>query len=457
VYQSESSVDHDKVTRYRSRMTRLLAFAITTLLPAAVWGTPLDLSLNIQEARLKNGLHLIVLEHHTAPIISYQSWFHVGSSDETAGKTGIAHLFEHMMFNGTKKYPQGMFDSKIEKVGGTNNAFTTRDYTGYFEEVAKENLELIVELESDRMKNLIIDPKSLEREREVVLEERKLRLDNSIFGKALQELYFKAFTTSPYRWQVIGYEGDVEGLTVEDCQEFFKTYYSPNNATIVIAGDVTFKEAYRLVKKYYGKIPSSDIPVNKFKSEPEQKKEIRSTLKLPAQTEILLIGYKLPAHGSVNEYPLGILNQILFQGASSRLERKLIYEKRLVTSISGSLELKKYPSLMLISASLHPGVNSDKVLGAIEQVIDKIQKELVTEKELQKAINQRISSRVSSMRRISGLASSLAYNQVARGDYKRLLKDLEKYQQVTRKEIRQAALQIFNPKQRTIVKVVPEK
>jgi len=434
----------------------LLCSSILHAVESPSTASSLGLSLNIQETVLENGLRLIVLEDHRSPLFSFQSWFNVGSADEHPGKTGIAHLFEHMMFNGTPKYPQGKYDSEIEKFGGSNNAFTSRDYTGYYVDIEKEQLEQIIKLESDRMVNIFINPDTLDRERQVVLEERKLRVDNSLYGRGMEELYLKAFKTSPYRWPVIGFQKDVEGISVKDCENFYKTFYSPNNAIVVIAGDVKYKDVLKLAKKYYGKIPSSKLPTRQFKKETQQKEERRSELHLPAQSEILLIGYKIPALNDVNEYAYKILNQILFYGASSRAQKKLVYEKQLVTNLGSDMDLRKDPSLLIISASLHPGKKGREVEKVLENVLKKVKTELITPAELQKAVNQRISSRVSSMKTMSGLASSLAYYEVMYGDYKKLLSDLEKYQTVTAEDIRKAAKQVFQTKQRTVVTIIPK-
>ncbi|HLB58876.1 MAG TPA: pitrilysin family protein [Bdellovibrionota bacterium] len=439
-------------------MLQILFYVFLLLSTAlALPSSSLQLSLQIKDATLDNGLHLIVIEDHAAPIVSYQTWFNVGSADDPNGKTGIAHLFEHMMFNGTPRFPQGKYDAEIERYGGENNAFTDRDYTGYYATIAKEQLELIAKLESDRMAHLIIDPTSLSRERKVVLEERNLRVDNSLFGKAYETLYLTAFLNSPYRWPIIGLSKDIEGLSVQDCQTFFKTFYAPNNATIVIAGDVTFKKAIRLVKKYYGKIKSFPIPSSTRAVDPPQTEERRVILRFPAQSEMLLIGYKIPGLKDEDSHALKILAQILFHGASSRAEQRLLYEKQLVTSISGDLDIRKDPSLFIIVATPHPGVKSEKVMSALEDIFSDIKRKPVSSEELQKAKNQRLSSTVESLRTVAGLSSSAAYFQTMYGDYHRMLTELDRFQAVKAGQVQKIAQRILENSQRTIVTVVPEK
>lgn len=434
---------------------KLFINILLLLLVKTSFGSPLNLKLQIKEATLPNGLHLIVLEDHKAPLFSYQTWFNVGSSDELPGKSGIAHFFEHLMFSGTKKYPLGKYDELIEAHGGTNNAFTTNDVTAYYVDISKDQLELIVNLESDRIHNLIINDQIIAREKNVVLEERKQRLENDLIGRANELLFLSSFPDSPYGIPTIGLKKDIENLSLKDCEEFYRTYYSPNNATIVVAGDVNFDQVLKLVKKYYGSIPASKIAARQ--PIPITKKPLPYVaLKMPSQGEVLAMGYRIPPIKEADFYPLNLLIQILFQGASSRTERILIYEKKLVTEVIGNLTLRKTPSLFYVYAYPHTGVSAKKIEDELIEIFKNISEKGVSEDELNKARNQRLSSTVVNLRRAMGLASNLAYFQLMFGDYNRLLTDLDQYQKVTTNDIKIAAKKLFDSSSMTVVVVMPE-
>ena len=282
-------------------------------------------SIEARRYRYANGLRLLVLEDHSAPTFAYQTWYDVGSRDEEPGRTGLAHLFEHMMFKGTRAVPDGEFDRILDEAGAEGqNAYTTQDHTTYIEELPRERLELIMKLESDRMRNLVINDRSFATERDVVQNERRYRNENSPEGRMYQELYGLAFTRHPYHWPVIGYAEDLERMSAADARAFYDAHYSPNNAVIVVSGDVRAGEVRDLVEKYYGGIPMTQPSSPPRESEPEQRSPRRKTMRLNVQVEKLLMAFPIPAIGTEDIPALDVIQTLLSGGRSSRLRKSLV-------------------------------------------------------------------------------------------------------------------------------------
>ncbi|MCK4237170.1 MAG: insulinase family protein, partial [Candidatus Krumholzibacteria bacterium] len=250
-----------------------------------------EIELDVTETMLDNGLKVILMEDHSVPVISYQTFFRVGSRNERPGITGISHFLEHMMFNGAKRYGPKEFDRILESNGGYSNAFTSRDMTAYYEDFASDVLELVVDLDSDRMASLALDPKYLVSEMGVVKEERRLSIDNSIRGQMREELYALAYKAHPYKWPVLGWMSDLEGIDRSDCVNYYRTYYSPNNAVMIVVGDFDTEEALGLIHRYYDGIPAQEPPAQVRTSEPEQLGERRALVHKPAELPEILVGY----------------------------------------------------------------------------------------------------------------------------------------------------------------------
>ncbi|RYZ67376.1 MAG: insulinase family protein [Proteobacteria bacterium] len=279
----------------------------------------------VHRYEFKNGLRLLVLQDKTSPTIAYQTWFRVGSRDEDVKYTGLAHLFEHLMFKATKTMKDGEFDHILEAAGGEGmNASTSRDYTDYVQELPKDQLDLLARMESDRMVNLVVDDQQFKTEREVVQNERRYRNENSPDGLMYQEIYERAYSTHPYRWPVIGYEEDLNRMTAKDAAAFYKKHYAPNSATIVIVGDVEPAKALETVVKYYSGIPSVELKPNVRKAEPEQKATITKRMKLNTQVEKLMIGFKAPGFSHPDVPALMLVRSALANGKSSRLYKALV-------------------------------------------------------------------------------------------------------------------------------------
>ncbi len=300
--------------------------------------------LTVQEFTLANGLKVLLVEEHKAPVITVQIWYKVGSRNEIMGRAGLSHMLEHMMFKGTPKYGKGEFSKIIEKNGGNDNAFTSQDYTAYFENLAADKLELALELEADRMKGLLLDDKEFQLEREVVKEERRLRVEDVPMAYLIEQMHAQAFMVHPYHWPIIGWFNDLDAMTREDLKTYYEKYYVPNNATLVIVGDVKAETALPLIRKHFEGIPQGSPPPSLSVVEPEQKGERRIVVKRDAQLPFIYFGYKVPNFKSRDVHALAVLETILSTGKSARLYDALVYRKKQALQVgAGYSELSDRP------------------------------------------------------------------------------------------------------------------
>ncbi|MEK6577971.1 MAG: pitrilysin family protein, partial [Bdellovibrionota bacterium] len=312
----------------------------------------LGIHITLETNTLSNGLTIIFVEDHTVPIISYQTWFRVGSVDEQPGQTGISHLFEHLMFKGTPKYGPKEFFQQLEARGAEVNAFTTRDYTVYYENFIPSLLEKVIDMESDRMAHLKLDEEVLNSERMVVFEERKMRTDNSPEGKMQEALWALAYHRHPYRWPVIGYPQDLMSISVSQLIDYFKFHYQPSNATIVVVGDFNPSSTYKLIKKFYDSIPNRPRPRRQITDEPEQKEERRLIIRDRAAAERFAYAYHVTSAEHNDSFALDVLANILFEGTSSRAYRRLVEEKDIAMGLHGSAFTPAYPGLFIITGTM---------------------------------------------------------------------------------------------------------
>ncbi len=415
------------------------------------------LDLDIKSQQLPNGLKILILEDHTLPICTYFTFFKVGSRNEKPGITGISHLFEHMMFNGAKRYGPKEFDRILESNGGLSNAYTTNDFTAYFEDFPSDKLELIIDLDADRLENLLLNQENLTSEREVVKEERRLRTDNSNEGKLEEELYAAAFQAHPYHWPVVGWMGDIDAITREDCINYFKTYYAVNNATIIVVGDVDPQQAYKLIEKYYGPLkPGPAIP-KVVNSEPEQKGERRIWYHKEAQLPAFMAGFHIPSVQDQDVYILDLLQVILTEGESSRLYKTLVYDKQMATDVWSSYFYTIDPGLFYIYVGMKPNFTTEQAEKVLYDEIEKVKNVGVTEKELQKAKNILEAHLIKSMKTNNGRANLIGTYQTLLGDYSLLTKVIDKYKVVTIDDLKRVAQKYFTEKNRTVATLVPEK
>ncbi|MDX5583322.1 MAG: pitrilysin family protein, partial [Aureibaculum sp.] len=362
---------------------------------------------DVKSFTLKNGMKFIVVEDFTIPNANMYLFYKVGSRNEYQGITGLSHFFEHMMFNGAKKYGPKLFDQTMEFNGGANNAYTRNDITAYTNWFPASATEVIFDLEGDRISSLTIDPKMVESERGVVLSERRTGLENSPWRNLIQSVEATAFQEHPYHWPVIGYEDDMKNWTQEDLERYFKTYYAPNNCVVVISGAVKFEKIKQLAEKYLEPIPSQPAPPKVHIIEPPQTGEKRITVQKDVATPYLTIGYKTPEAKNKDYYALSILSSILSRGQSSRLYTELVDKQQLATQIFSDYSESFDPGLFYIYTVTNKGVKHEDLENAIYKEIDKIKNEGISEKELQKIKNQKLMEFYGQVETINGKSNNL--------------------------------------------------
>ncbi len=410
----------------------------------------------IARFELDNGLKLLTLQDASAPVVSYHTWFGVGSRHERPGKTGLAHLFEHLMFNETKNLPAGEFDRTLEAAGGEVNAATWVDWTFYYENVPSSELALVVRLEAERMQNLVLREPQVQSEKEVVANERRYRVEDDVEGAVNELLYKTAFTVHPYHWPTIGWMEDIEGFTTQDCEAFYGTYYAPNNATIVVVGDFDQEALLGEVAQHYGAIARAELPAHHFEREPEQAGERRLQIEKPTPTEKLALGYKAPALGEPDYAALTVLNEVLFGGKSSRLYRALIGEGELAGEARGSLAPSRDPALYEIWVSLREGRRAEEGLAVVEQVLADVARAGVSEQELEKAKNRLELGFLHGLETASGKAEQIGFYETVLQDAGRIFRQLELYRGVQAEAIRALAARRLVPAARTTILVRPK-
>jgi predicted Zn-dependent peptidase len=416
-----------------------------------------SLQLEVKEHKLDNGLTILTLEDHSAPIVSYQVWFKVGSRNERPGITGVSHLFEHMMFKGSKNIAPEEHAKLVQANGGVLNAWTSNDNTTYYDNLPSDKLELAIRLEAERQSNLNITAENLASEREVVKEERRLSTDNSPFGAVIEQLYAAAYTAHPYHWPVLGWMSDIDAIVLEDCQSYFKTHYAPSNATVVIVGDFKTDQAVALVKKYYGGMKSQPPGPPVKTVEPPQMGERRVTVHKIAQTPMFFAGYHIPNINHEDIIHLKVLAKILFQGQSSRTYQSLIYDKQIAINVGGGVDEQIDPGLFYVYATAKPGVTAEQVEKELYAELDRIAAETVTDRELEKAKNQLESEFYNGLQSVSSKASQVGYYQTIAGDYRKFFNQGVRIQKVTKEDLLRVAETYLTEKNRTVAILVPEK
>jgi predicted Zn-dependent peptidase len=427
--------------------------AAAVVVPAAAQ----DLRFPVQSETLPNGLRISVIEDHGVPAVTTFTLFRVGSRDEQTGRTGISHLFEHMMFNGAAKYGRGEFDRALESRGGTSNAFTAEDLTGYYDTFPSDALELVFDLEADRMAGLRIDEAALASEREVVKEERRLRIDNDVQGGMLELLNPLVYLAHPYRWPIVGFMDDLDAITVEDCREYFRIHYAPNNATLFVAGDVEPARVFALARAAYGTIPSQPPPPRRSVREPEQAGERRALLRRPAQLPQIMVAWPVAgtAAGAADVPVLDLIETVLGGGESSRLQRSLVRERGLATYAAVTHVYRLDASIFLVVAEARPGVAAADLESALYAEIDRLVRDGVAEPELQKARNVRTMALLRSLKTSAGKATQAAAYEAYFGSHARLFDAPAALAAVTPARIRAVAARTFSPEHRSIVTLVP--
>lgn len=412
---------------------------------------------DVKSFALKNGMKFLVLEDHSIPTANMYLFWKVGSRNEVPGITGLSHFFEHMMFNGSKNYGPKQFDRVMEANGGSNNAYTTENVTVYTDWFQKDALETIFKLESDRIADLSIDPKMVESERGVVLSERSTGLENSnyrLIGELVQSV---AFQEHPYMFPVIGFESDIKSWTQQDLETYFKTYYSPNNVTVVVTGDITLDQVQKLADQYMAPIAARGLPPRIRTVEPQQNGERRVTTYKDISTPNVLLAYHTPETGHEDYYALDLFSSILSSGNSSRLIKSLVMDTTIASKAVTFLGEGFDPNIFNIYAIAGDGISAPDLEKALLSQIDHIIKNGVTEAELQKVKNQKLMEFYHSLETINGKANSLGTYDVFFGDYRKMFDAPQAYQKVTTEDIKRVAAKYFTDRNRTVGYLLPEK
>ena len=437
------------------------AFVLLLALLAAPHGSPsaeeAAIELDVTVETLDNGLEVILLEDHSVPVISYWTFFRVGARNERPGITGISHFMEHMMFNGTEKYGPQEFDRVLEANGGYSNAFTSSDMTAYYEDFSSDVLELIVDLDSDRMQSLALDPQYIESELGVVKEERRLSIDNSVEGQMYEELFGLAYKAHPYSWPVLGWMSDLENMQREDCVDYFRVYYAPNNAVLIVAGDFDTDEALALIHRYYDDIPAQEPPAPVRTEEPEQLGERRARVHRPAELPQIIIGYHGPSAGSDDLYALDVLQALLTKGDSSRLYKKLVRDLGIAINVDSWFGWKIDPGLFIFDVKMKPGEDAAAGEEAIYSELEAIAENGVSEEELARVRKTLEADFIRSMQRVNGKARKIGRYEILFGDYTMIPKVPGLYRAVTNDDIQRVVRTYFTEKNRNVVTLVPEK
>ena len=406
---------------------------------------------------LKNGLTVLAHEDHTVPSVAYYTVFRVGSRNERPGITGLSHLFEHMMFNGSAKVKPKLFDQLIEAGGGYSNAFTNSDTTEYQEEFSTATLDTVLMLEADRMRALKLDTANVEQERGIVKEERRVHYDDSVEGAMQELLWNMAFVAHPYRWDTIGFMKDLDAIRLEDAQQYFRVHYAPNNAVVCVVGDFDTQALFEKMQRFFGDIPRQPEPRSVVDDEPTQKGERRVRLHKAAELPAVTVGYHVGSVKNPDDPALDLLSLVLGRGQSSRLHRSLVIEKQCATSVSAVNDSRLDPGLFTFYAQAQRGHATQECEAAIYAALDDIARQGVSERELQKAKNIMRADWISTLKTNVGLAGQLAEFQALWGDW-RLLYDYQKrHDRVTPADLKRVAGAYFGERNRTVVTLIPEK
>jgi len=411
----------------------------------------------IHRTTLANGLQIVFLEDHSTPIVHAEVWYHAGSKNERPGRTGFAHLFEHMMFKGSKNVEPEGHPSYISSVGGQSNAYTNEDATVFWETVPAQYLPLVLWLEADRLASLRIDEGVFKTEREVVKEERRMRIENQPYGRLQEIIADHAFTVHPYKHPVIGSMKDLEAASIADVREFFQTYYVPNNATAVLVGDFDSKEALALATQYLGRVPKSDKAVPRdIAKEPPQTKERRLTITEEWPLPAVVVAHHITFDGNPDSYPLHVAAKILSDGQSARIYRKLVYEKGIALAAFGSGNIIEDPNLFFAVAIVQPGHTTEEATNALIAELDRLRTEPVTAAELQQAKNQSARDYVLGRESNQSKAEQLGHAVVIHNDIKTADGEFDIFQGLTAADVQRVARTYFTPENRVVLTILPK-
>jgi zinc protease len=435
----------------------LVAAAVCLLAAASPDAAVRPPKLQYQLATLPNGLTVVVSEDHSVPIVHLNLTYHVGSKNERPGRTGFAHLFEHLMFKGSQNVGPEAHTSMIAAIGGQANAFTTEDETTFWETFPSQYLPLALWLEADRMATLRINKETFESEREVVKEERRLRVDNQPYGRLNEIIYDQVFTTHPYKHVPIGSMADLDAATVDDVRDFYKTFYVPENATLTLVGDLDPSRAFELVAQYLGRVPKAEKPVPRdVPKEPPQTAERRITLTEPWPLAAVVVAYHITYDGHPDSYPLHIAGKVLSDGQSSRIYRKLVYEQQLAVAAFGGPNLIEDPNLFYAVAIVQPGRTPEQVIDALIAEFDRLKDEPISDRELQRTKNQFARDYILNRESDQDKARVLSHAVVIHHDITTADGEFDIFQGLTAADVQRVAKTYFTATNRTVLTLLPE-
>ncbi len=431
-----------------------------------MWGMLLALALGgaqavVTDVTLDNGMRVIVQEDHRAPVMVSQVWYRAGSMDEFNGTSGVAHVLEHMMFKGTKTVPPGEFSKRIAAAGGRENAFTSRDYTAYFQQMQKDRLALSMQLEADRMANLVISDELFAKELQVVMEERRLRTDDQAQSIVYERLMATAYQAHPYRRPIIGWMDDLQNMTGQDARDWYARWYAPNNATLVVAGDVKADAVIALAKQYFGVLPARALPERKPQIEPAQVGSKRIVVKAPAQLPYLLMAWHVPTlkdwQQDSEPYALQILAGVLSGNDSARLQKSLVKTQQIAVNVSAGYDaVSRGPGLFMVDASPAPGKSVATLEQAVRAELKRVQQKGISEAELARVKAQMIAADVYQR-------DSLFYQAMQLGEYvttglppEALARRVDKLRAVTAREVQAVARKWLQDDRLSVAELDPQ-
>jgi len=414
------------------------------------------------EYQLSNGLKLIVREDHRAPTVAHMAWYRAGSMDEVNGKTGVAHVLEHMMFKGTDKVKAGEFSRLVAAVGGRENAFTSRDYTAYFQQVEKSKLEDVIKLEADRMSKLNFDDAEFLKEIQVIMEERRLRTEDNPSSLLNESLMATAYMSSPYRHPVIGWMNDLQNMKASDARDWYRSWYAPNNVTVVISGDVDAKKVLNMAEKYYGAANAHELPVRKPQIEPPQKGIKQVQVKAPADSAQLAMAWKVPRlePGKLDDpepYALELLTAVLDGYDNARLNRTLVKQEKVVNDVGVGYDMiSRGPELFLISATMAKGKTVEQAQASIRKALDELKQKGVLDSELKRIKVRILSDQIYKRDSIFGQAMEIGSTEMAGFSWRDIDYMLEKMQSITPEQVQAVAKKYLVDEGLTIAVLDPQ-
>lgn len=427
----------------------LLMFMVVTVHAQKISFTEYDLS---------NGLHVILHQDTTAPVIAVSVMYHVGSKNEDTNRTGFAHFFEHLLFEGSENIKRGEFDKIVSSHGGYNNATTSQDRTFYFETFPSNQLQLALWLESERMMHPVINEEGVETQNEVVKEEKRMRIDNQPYGKFTEEIFKRLFKEHPYRWQTIGSMAHLDSARLSEFLAFFKKYYVPNNAVLTIAGDINIDSAKQLIKAYFEPIPrGNNIAYHKIEEPPLSHEIVDTVYDANIQIPAIFTAYRVPGNNTRDAKTLELISYILSNGASSRLYKKMVDEKKTALQVAAfNYGLEDYGAYITLALP-NQNASLDSLLHDIDEEVVRLQTELISDIEYKKLLNQYENNYVNSISRVLGVAENLAEGYIFYHNTNHINEDLKEIQSISKEEIRAAAQKYLNSNQRVVLYYMPPK